>query len=400
MKVLMVNVVCGIRSTGRICTDIADLLIAQGHECKIAYGRETVPDKYKDIAVRIGNDTDVRIHALRSRILDNSGFSSRKATEKFIKWIREYDPDVIHLHNIHGYYINTEILFDYLKTCGKKTIWTLHDCWAFTGHCSHFTMAKCEQWKTQCLHCSQIRNYPACYTCGNVKRNFQRKKAAFTGVPDMHIVTPSKWLANVVKDSFLREYPIEVINNGIDLNAFKPTKSDFREKYRLQNKTIILGVASVWSEGKGFNDFLKLSKMIDHDSRIVLVGVNRKQLKILPKNIIGIERTNGVKELAEIYSAADVFVNPSRQETMGLVSVEAMACGTPVVVSNLTAVPEVVTPDGGIVLEELSAEAIKCGIEKAMKMPFDPRKNAGMFEKRSNYIQYLDLYNSLQDKFI
>ena len=395
MRVLMINVVCGIRSTGRICTDIADLLIAQGHECKIAYGRETVPDKYKDIAVRIGNNTDVNMHALQSRILDNAGFASRKVTEKFIKWVQEYDPDVIHLHNIHGYYINIETLFDYLKTCGKKIIWTLHDCWAFTGHCSHFTAAKCEQWKTQCSHCSQIRNYPACYTFGNVKRNFERKKAAFTGVPNMHIVTPSKWLANVVKDSFLREYHIRVITNGIDLNIFKPTKSDFREKYGLQNKTIILGAASVWNERKGFNDFLNLSEIIDNDTCIVLVGVNKKQLKILPENIIGIERTNNVKELAEIYTAADVFVNPSRQETMGLVSVEAMACGTPIVVSNLTAVPEVVTPYGGLILEELSAEAIKSGIDSVRNMLLYPRKNAQEYEKSLKYLNYLELYNSV-----
>lgn len=400
MRVLMINIVCGIRSTGRICTDIADLLIAQGHECKIAYGRETVPDNYKDIAVRIGSNTDVNMHALQSRIFDNAGFASRTVTEKFIKWVQEYNPDVIHLHNIHGYYINIEILFEYLKTCGKKIIWTLHDCWAFTGHCSHFTAVKCEQWKTQCSHCSQIRNYPACYTCGNVKRNFERKKAAFTGVPDMHIVTPSKWLANVVKDSFLREYPIEVINNGIDLNAFKPTKSDFREKYRLQNKTIILGVASVWNERKGFNDFLKLSEMIDNDSCIVLVGVSKKQLKILPKNIIGIERTNSVKELAEIYSTADIFVNPTREDNFPTVNMEAISCGTPVMTFNTGGSPEMIGETCGTVVACNETEAFAREISSI----FENRRfskeacieHAKKFDMNDRFQEYIDLYKSIQ----
>mgnify|MGYP000231854880 FL=1 len=155
MKVLMINVVCGIRSTGRICTDLAIALEKQGHEVRIAYGRETVPEQFQKYAVRIGTDLDVKLHGIKARLFDRAGFGSRKATEKFIEWVKKYDPDIIHLHNIHGYYIDVERLFKYLRTCGKKIIWTLHDCWSFTGHCVYFDYIVCDKWKNGCFYCPQ-----------------------------------------------------------------------------------------------------------------------------------------------------------------------------------------------------------------------------------------------------
>lgn len=339
MKVLLINSVCGIGSTGRICTDIADQLSQEGKEVKIAYGRGIVPEKYQKYAVKIGTKFGVYLNGLKARLCDNEGFNAKRATKKFIKWVKQYNPDVIHLHNLHGYYLNVEILFGYLKTCGKKIVWTLHDCWAFTGHCSHFTIAKCEQWKEHCFNCTQRYSYPKSFT-DRARQNYDKKRELFTGVPDLSIVTPSQWLAGLVKESFLKEYPVEVINNGIDLNVFKPTPSDFKERYGLQNKKIILGVASVWDKRKGFDDFLKLAETIDDTYRIVLVGVNKKQLKLLPKNVIGIERTNNVTELAEIYTAADVYVTPSVEETFGMTPIEAMACGTPAIVYNQSALSE------------------------------------------------------------
>lgn len=330
MKVLMINSVCGVGSTGRICTDIADMLIEQGHECKIAYGRNTVPEKYKDISYKIGSDLSVKINGVKARLFDNEGFNARKATKKLICWIKEYNPDVIHLHNLHGYYLNVKILFDYLKTCGKKIIWTLHDCWSFTGHCSYFTLVKCEQWQTHCSYCPQKKFYPKAYF-SHAERNFRLKKNTFCGVPNLTVVTPSKWLAGLVKQSFFKDYPVEVINNGIDLTVFKPTESDFREKYGLSDKKIILGVANVWEKRKGFDDFLQLARLIDDDYRIVLVGVNDKQLKMLPSNVIGIQRTNSVVELAQIYTAADVLFNPTYEDNYPTVNLEAQACGTPVI---------------------------------------------------------------------
>lgn len=394
MKVLMINSVCGIRSTGRICTDLTEVLEKEGHTCKIAYGRESVPEKYRKYAVRIGSDLGVKMHAGLSRIFDDAGFHSRFATRKFIRRVKAYDPDVIHLHNIHGYYLNIEILFDYLRTCGKKIIWTLHDCWAFTGHCPHFTYVGCEKWKTLCGHCVQKRGYPKSIFLDRSRQNFERKKKLFTGIPNLTLVTPSKWLAGLVKESFLKEYPVEVIHNGIDLTVFKPTPSDFRQRYHLEDKKVILGVASVWDRRKGFDDFLDLAKHLDDSYRIVLVGVSEEQQKILPKNIIGIKRTNNTKELAEIYTTADVFLNLSVEETMGLVTVEAMACGTPCIVLNKTAVPEFVNEKCGIVLSDYNYNDICDSLSSIVK--FDQVKScecAKNYEKYEKYNCYIKLYN-------
>ncbi len=331
MKVLMINSVCGIRSTGRICTDIAQVLEKNGHECKIAYGRERVPEKYQKYAYRIGLELGVKLHAGLSRIFDDTAFHSKRVTKKFIQWIKEYNPDVIHLHNLHGYYLHIGELFKYLKRCGKKIIWTLHDCWAFTGHCAHFDFVGCEKWKTGCFHCPQKKRYPQSVLKDNSRKNYERKKQLFTGIPNVTIVTPSQWLARLVKESFLKEYRTEVIPNGIDLEIFKPVESNFRVQYGLEGKKIVLGVASAWDERKGLYDFIKLSEIVDNEYQVVLVGLSEQQKNLLPESVIGITRTNSVKELAEIYTAADVFVNLTYEDNYPTVNLEAQACGTPVI---------------------------------------------------------------------
>jgi len=393
MKVLQINSVCGIRSTGRICTDIAAVLESQGHECKIAYGRESVPEQHKNLAVRIGSSLSVKIDALLTRIFDNAGFNSVCATKKFIKWVNKYDPDVIHLHNIHGYYINIKRLFDYLKKSGKPVIWTLHDCWAFTGHCSHFVTENCEKWKSGCFSCPNRKAYPSSIFFDFSKRNYEKKKKLFTSLENMTIITPSEWLAGLVRESFLGKYPVKVIPNGIDLEVFKPAESDFRQKHDLEGKKIVLGVASAWGKGKGLYDFVKLSEILDESYKIVLVGLKEEQIKEMPESVLALPRTNSTKELAEIYTTADVFVNPSRAETMGLTTVEAMACGIPVVTSNLTAVPEVVSEDSGIIIDDLSAEGIANGIKHIMDNKYDnTRLNAEKYEKTVQYMKYIENY--------
>lgn len=348
MKVLLINSVCGIGSTGRICTDLAQQFEAAGDEVKIAYGRKrTVPEQFQKYAVRIGTDWDCQMHAIQTRLFDMHGFGSKHATKKFLQWAEEYKPDLLWLHNIHGYYINVEMLFDWIKKHPEMQVkWTLHDCWAFTGHCSHFTAVKCAQWKSHCSYCSQLRRYPACYAMSSVRRNFARKRAAFTRVPNLTLITPSKWLADLVKQSFLKEYPVEVHYNTIDTTIFKPTPSDFRERYGLQDKIIVLGVANVWEDRKGLFDFYKLAEMLDDHYAIVLVGLSEKQIEDLPKNIKGIQRTNSPKELVAIYTAADVFVNPSVEETFGMTPVEAQACGAPSIVYEGTACAEVAEQNG------------------------------------------------------
>lgn len=344
MKVLLINSVCGIGSTGRICTDLAQQFEKDGHEVKIAYGRDAfVPDQFQKYAVRIGSDLDVKLHGIRTRVLDEHGFGSVNATKRFLKWANTYEPDLLWLHNIHGYYINVEMLFEWIKSRPNMQVkWTLHDCWAFTGHCTHFSVAKCEQWKILCQKCPEKDRYPASKLKDNCRKNYVRKCQAFTGVKNMKLITPSKWLADLVKQSFLKEYPVEVCYNTIDKTVFKPTPSDFRERYGLQEKMIILGVASTWSDRKGLNDFYQLAEMLDDRYAIVLVGVSEKQMEELPQNVKGLQRTNSTKELAEIYSAADIFVNPSQEEAFGMTTIEALECDTISIVYKDTACEEIV----------------------------------------------------------
>lgn len=350
MKILQINSVCGIGSTGRITTDLYNVLEEQGHKCKIAYGRGNAPEGIDTI--KIGTNFDNYLHVLKTRLFDSHGFGSKNATKKFIEEVKKYNPDIIHLHNIHGYYINIEILFEYLKESNKPVIWTLHDCWAFTGHCAHFDYIGCSKWKHGCEKCPQKTVYPTSKVKDSSKLNYEKKKKLFTDIKNMTIVTPSKWLADLVKESFLGSYNIEVINNGIDLDVFKPTESNFREKYDLQGKFIILGVASDWSERKGLKYFIQLEQKLSKEYKIVIVGVSKKQKEMLSKNIIGITRTNDTKELAEIYTEADIFVNPTLEDNFPTTNLESIACGTPVITFETGGSIESVNSEVGLVVKK------------------------------------------------
>ena len=339
MKYLFINSVYGIRSTGKIISTLCHELTAAGNECIAAYGREAIDDGIK--TVQIGTKKDYLIHAGEARIFDNQGLASKKATKEFIEKMEQYKPDVVWLHNIHGYYINYELLFGWIKRHPEMEVrWTLHDCWAFTGHCTHFTIAKCEKWKTHCRDCIQKKEYPTSFLLDASKANYDKKRKAFTGVQHMVIITPSEWLAGLVKESFLKEYPVQVINNTINEEIFKPTQSNFRKEYGLEEKHIVLGVAVGWESTKGFPDMLLLRKKLDESYVIVLVGLTKDQFKLLPEGVMGIERTKNQKQLAEIYTAADVFVNPTHQDNYPTVNLEARACGTPVVTYNVGGSPE------------------------------------------------------------
>ena len=338
----MINSVCGIRSTGRICTDLAQALENEGCEVRIAWGREAVPEPFQKYAVRIGSDRSVYLDALQTRIFDSAGLNSRSVTKRFLRWADEYDPDVLWLHNLHGYYINVELLFAWIKSRPRLQVrWTLHDCWAFTGHCCHFSVIRCSLWKTHCADCPQKKSYPVSILANRAKRNYDRKRIAFCGVTNMTLITPSQWLAGLVKQSFLRDYPVVVQYNTVDQTVFKPTPSNFRQRHGLQNQKIILGVASTWDEKKGLDAFIKLAGMLENSDSIVLVGLSQKQIRKLPGNILGLPRTNSMTELAEIYSAADVYVSLSREESFGMTTLEAASCGTPVIVLKGTACEEV-----------------------------------------------------------
>ena len=340
MKILMINVVCGIRSTGRICTDIATALEAQGHEVKIAYGREEVPEKYQKYAIRIGTNFDVKMHGVYARLFDSCGFGSKNATKRFIEWVKNYNPDVIHLHNIHGYYINIELLFNYLRTCGKKIIWTLHDCWAFTGHSAYCDAANCERWITGCYDCPNMKEYPLSLV-DRSRKNWNIKKELMNQIPNLTIVTPSEWLAGLLRKSFLAQYPITVIHNGIDTDVFHSVDSTrIREKLAIGDKNVILGISAVWDRRKGLEDFIKLRDLLSDDYVIILVGLTESQIISLPAGIIGLERTNSIDELVELYSLGKVYFNPTYEDNYPTTNLEAIACGTPVITYNTGGSPE------------------------------------------------------------
>lgn len=333
MKVLFINVDAGAGSTGRICVDLARELINNGNNAAIAYGRDcSVEDK--DLSYKICTKTDINIHGLISRVFDRSGFGCKKATLKLIKWIESYNPDIIHLHNLHGYYLNVKVLFDFLKTFGKPVVWTLHDCWPFTGHCCYFDYANCSKWKDKCGKCEQKKTYPASFVFDSSRKNFEDKKRIFNQVERLTIVTPSWWLANLVSESFLRNHDVAVIHNGINIDLFKPTNAHFYNKFNFGDKKIILGVANPWTPRKGLKDFIELSKLIDDNYRIFLVGLNQKQIEDLPSNITGIQRTSNIKDLADIYSSSYVFFNPTYEDNYPTTLLEAQACGCPAISYN------------------------------------------------------------------
>lgn len=390
MKVLQINIF-GNLSTGRIVVDLYRTLVENGYEGKVAFARNSIAEDVPYF--KIGNMANVFIDGILTRLTDKAGFYSKVVTKKLIKKIVEYNPDIIHLHNLHGYYINIEILFKYLKECGKPVVWTLHDCWAFTGHCCYYTMVQCEKWITGCCACPQKKAYPASILRDNSIWNYQKKKELFTSVKKMQLVTVSKWLEGEVKKSFLKDIPCTTIYNGIDLNVFKPTKSDFREKYNLEDKFIILGVASTWDKRKGLDDFIRLSRMLEDDYRIVLIGVNNKEKQKFTKNMIGISRIDNIETLAGLYTTADVFFNASVEETFGLPTVEAMACGTPVIVYNCTALPEVVNEEVGFIIEPHNLGAV-VKILKTRPKKIDALL-AQKYSKTVCYAHYIDLYKTL-----
>lgn len=399
MKILQINSVCGVGSTGRIATDLYKIIEEQGHECKIAYGRGTAPEGIDSI--KIGSKLDNYTHVFKTRVFDKHGFGSISATKKFIEEVREYNPDVIHLHNIHGYYINIEFLFNYLKGVKKPVVWTLHDCWAFTGHCAHFDYVGCKKWKNGCYDCVQKKEYPSSKVMDNSKFSYEKKKELFTSIDNMTIVTPSKWLANLVRQSFLGKYPVEVINNGIDLDVFKPTESNFRERYGLEDKFVVLGVASIWSERKGLKYFVELEKLLSDDYKVVLVGVSDKQKKELSDNIIAITRTNDVRELAEIYTIADVFVNPTLEDNFPTTNLESLACGTPVITFDSGGSIECINYSTGISIEKGGIENLFSKIELMNNNEIEIsredcfKRAKRIYNKNNLYIKYINTYDSI-----
>ena len=409
-RVLLVNTVAGTGSVGRLVTGLYDALTDAGYECLIAYGRkESVVDGYN--AYRIGSDFEVYMHGALSRTNDKHGYYSRRATKRFIEVIEDFDPDIIHLHNVHGYYLNIEILFRYLKESGRRIIWTLHDCWTFTGHCSHFEYIGCNKWQTGCHSCEQLNEYPKSFGADNSVANYALKKELFTGFDNLTLVTPSEWLKDRVAQSFMREYHTIVVPTGIDLTQFRPIEEEIddsnlifnlRNSMNLRGKHVLLGVANPWRERKGLLQFETLAKTLDDRYAIVLLGLNDDQLNELPESIIGLERTDSVMELAALYSMADIYVNLTLEDTFPTTNIEALACGTPVVTYKAGGAAESIDDTCGISVERNSIQGVIAALDKILSSKGinytvdNCLRRARLYDKNYRFHEYIqEVYNGI-----
>lgn len=395
MKVLQISAFSGWGCTGRIAYGIDRALVAAGHESVIAWGRKnTAPAEVNTI--QIGNKLDQAIHGLYARLTDHAGFGSVRVTKKFLKQLDKINPDIIHLQIMHGYYINLELLFQYIKEKNIPVVWTFHDGWAFTGHCPCYCYNSCDKWKEQCHDCERTKYHPVSWFIDDSKKNYFRKKHAFTGVNNMTIVTPSHWMASKVKESFFKEYPVQVIHNGINVADFKPTPGNTREKYGLQNKKIILGVSSTWTKEKGIEDFAKLADMMSQEYQIVLVGLNQKQMQQLPSSIIKIGHTDSIQELAMLYTDADVFVNATYEDNYPTSNLEAIACGTPVITYNTDGSIESVQESRmGEIVEQGNVDKLYQTIQKLTHPSVQWRNQGLVLNQKLCYQEYVTLYEKI-----
>ncbi len=398
LRVLQINTVAQGGSVPRIAEEIGQSVLFHGGESYVAYGRGEYGGASQPLKMEPA--WEVYTHVLQTRLFDRHGLGSVRATRGLIQHIENLQPDIIHLHNIHGYYLNYKHLFDCLAQVHVPIVWTLHDCWAYTGHCAYYSAVGCERWKKQCMKCPVTRAYPGSWGIDRSQRNFEDKKRAFTLPVNMTLVAVSHWLAGQISQSFLCKYPVRVIRNGVDTQLFQPQRSN-KSDLGLEDKFCILGVANVWSDRKGLADFIELRRRLPEDFQIVLIGLSREQIAGLPRGIMGIERTQNVQQLAQYYSVADVYVNASVEETLGLTTVEALSCGTPAIVYNATACPEPLSKETGCVVAANDTEAIARLVAqlKSGSLRFEPgdcrERVLTHFEKHQQTSEYWELYREL-----
>ena len=427
MKIMLVNTVYGKGSVGRICSDLYEELERSGDMPFAATGRGRLPAGIRGCT--IGNPADFAAHVLKNFFQDGSGFGSEKVTRRFLSLLDKTAPDLIHLHNIHGFFLQTKLLFEYLKKSGIPVIWTLHDCWPYTGHCAYYDHIqpragrslkqeksdglqdtgaghlRCTRWITGCHDCPIHRTaYPYALFKDNSKINWEIKKLSYTGVPNLTLVTPSKWLAGQVKQSFLGDYPVVVLPNGIDLNIFKPA-GDIATSEEKTQKTV-LGVANIWEERKGLKYFERLAESLPDNFRMVIVGLNKSQVKHFERKysknrVLPITRTESTDELAKLYREADVFVNASLEDNFPTTNLEALACGTPVVTFNTGGSAESLSDECGIVVPKGDFNALKAAAERVcLSHPFEAsvcREQSLRYSKKEFSRKYMELYRVVCD---
>ena len=399
---LQINVSANAGSTGKIAEQIGITAQNAGWNSIIAYGKRY--NESSSTLIRIGNKSDIICHGMQTRLFDRHGLASIKATKTFLSEIDEMDIDIVHLHNIHDYYLNYPLLFDYFRERKLPVVWTLHDCWPFTGHCAHFDFLGCERWQTHCDKCPGKGTYPKSFWLDRSRKNFDDKKKAFTSVIDnLTIVPVSYWLERFAKQSFLnRAHRIETIHNGIDINLFHPIEnSSVGDKYGIPvGKKIVLGVAAPWSKGKGLGDFIQLRDKLNDDYVIVLVGLSPNQLKDMSSGIIGIPRTENQSDLASLYSAASVFVNPTYEDNYPTTNIEALSCGTPVITYDTGGSPESITDKTGLVVKKGDIDKLSDGIIKMGKDIGEHNMDCREWAEQNCdatevYKRYIELYETL-----
>lgn len=389
MKVLQINTTYNIGSTGRIMAGIDKILVDAGIDsyCAFGYGSQVDNHHYKII-----NTFDSKLHNIQSRLGDSQGLHSTFKTKRFIKYLDKVKPDIVHLHNLHGNYLDYQVLFEYLQKSSCKVVWTLHDCWPFTGHCAYFDMAGCTKWKSECTDCPQSNCYPPAIV-DNSHNNFQLRKKLFTSLGDRLTMVPvSEWLAGLLKESIFANTKIVTIHNGINL-------SNFRHYDICADKPYILGVAAPWDKRKGLADFIMLREVLDFNIGITLVGLKPNQIATLPNGIIGIEKTNNVEELAKIYSAASVFVNTTYEDNYPTVNLEAIACGTPVITYRTGGSPESVKEGCGLTVSQGNIEELSKAIGNIISKKISSDELVlfakAHFDESDCFRSYLKLYNSI-----
>ena len=400
MKIFEMNAV-PYGSTGRIAKQIAQVANMHGHEAVFACSWTKIKKNHmKKDEMLMGSFLGKSLHIALAKLTGFSGYFGVVDTLLLIRKLKKFQPDILHLHILHSWCVNLPLLFRYIRKYDIKVVWTMHDCWAFTGQCPHFTMAKCDKWKDGCYSCPQYRQYPQSYV-DRTRFMWKKKKAWFTGVKDMTIVTPSHWLARLVRESFLGDYPVKVIHNGIDLSIFKPRASMFRQKYHCNEKKILLGVSFDWGKRKGLDVFIELAKRLPDSYQIVLVGTDEAIDQQLPDEIITIHNTQNQQELSEIYSAADLLINPTREDTYPTINMEALACGTPVLTFSTGGSPESIDDSCGAVvtcddIDSLEKEVLRICEE----MPFSVCncvEKAKEFHMYHRFEEYVRLFDQLLD---
>lgn len=402
MKILRITTEINRSSIGRTTEQLGNLVLAEGWESYIAYGRTDGISQSKKI--HIGSDLDVKIHGVITRLFDMHGHGSYLATKKFIKKVKEIKPDIIHLHDIHGYYMNLKVLFDYLRESNIPVVWTHHDCWAYTGHCGFYSEIGCNKWKTGCFDCPSYKDYPSSLFIDRSKKNYEEKKVLFTSINKIYNVGVSQWICDELKESFLNKYPIMRIYNGIDTSLFKPLREEsqaVRKKFNLGDGILLTAVATAWSERKGLSDYLDLRKRLDKKYTLVFVGAPQSLIQQLPEGIVGIQRTDNIEELVRIYSASSIVMNLAGAESFGKTTPEGLACGTPSIVYNCTASPELVDENTGVVVEKGDIDGVLKAIEKIMSWNPDQtiincrNRACEYFSIEKNWPKYIDLYKQI-----